>query len=929
MITQIMLVPILALLYIAVLFVIAGWGDRAARAGRPQGGAWTYTLSLAVFCTAWTFFGSVGQAASYGLVFLPFYLGPTLAMFLSPFILQKMLRIAKAYGITSIADFMAARYGKRSKLGAVATLAALVGLMPYLAVQLKSIAISIDVLVQHAAGVGIPSVANDTAMYVAVGLGLFSIMFGTRQVDATQRHPGLMLAVAFESLIKIHLFLAVGIFVVWGIYGGPSDLFAHVSAAGLADMWTFKNTGMSGTEWLLMTLASGLAFMFLPRQFQVAVIENQDPSHLTRASWALPAYLLLITVFVLPIALASLLQGVPHHDLAVLELPLNNDAFGVAIAAFLGGMSAAISMVVVETLALSTMVSNDLVLPILLKAKWRGLNGQSDLGRLLVLIRRLAIVVIMAFAYLFFRLVGGGYPLAFLGIVSLVAAAQFGPPILLGLFWREANWRGALCGFCLGFGIWFYTLLLPTFVTSGLIDESFIDVGPFGIDYLRPHALFGLTTLYPPGHAIFWSLLLNVLGVVVVSLLSRSTGLDRSQAELFVDVWSRADATRMWRGEVRVRDLRDLLRRFVGAERTTALFAADARRIGPHLRVDGRADARLVQVAERQLARAVGAASARALIGSMVKGEFIGARTVSEILDETSQVIRYSRQLERKSEELERATRELRDANERLREVDRMKDDFMATVSHELRTPLTSIRAFSEIVRDNADLTPEEHHAFLGVVTREVERLGRLINDILDMSKIESSRMEWTIVPVSLPEIVGEAIDALSPVLDEHRIRLSLSLGDDDLVQADRDRLEQVVINLIGNAAKFARPGRGRVHIEIEQKADKVRLLIEDDGPGVAPEDREAIFGKFVQLRDRVRAKPHGSGLGLSISREIVTAFGGMLHVEESTLGGAAFVMTLRAAQRHPSKSLTQTLSLHDQAGETVGKVRLRQSRAF
>ena len=902
MTAKILLVPLLALLYIALLFAIAAWGDRAARAGRKIGGPWTYALSLAVYCSAWTFFGSVGQAASHGLAFIPFYLGAMLAMFLSPFVLQKVLRIAKAYGITSIADFLAARYGKRSRLGAVITLGALIGLMPYLAVQMKSIATAIDVLVEDAAGVGIPTIANDTALYVAIGLGLFSILFGTRQADATQRHPGLMLAVAVESFVKLNLFLAVGIFVVWGVYGGPSDLLANVSAAGLDKVLTYQYTGMTGMEWLLMTLASGLAFMFLPRQFQVAVIENQHSSHLARASWVMPAYLLLIVLFMLPIALAGLLEGLPRHDLTVLALPLNNGAFGVAVGAFLGGMSAAISMVVVETLALSTMVSNDLILPILVKMKWRGLNGESDLGQVVVLIRRLAIVVIIAFAYLFFRMVGGDYPLTFLGIVSLVAAAQFGPPILLGLFWREANWKGALCGFCLGFAMWFYTLLLPTFVTTGLIDQSFIDEGPFGITLLRPHAFLGLNGLYPPGNAIFWSLLLNVLGVMVVSLLSHSSGLDRSQAELFVDVWSRADATRMWRGEVRIRDLRNLLRRFVGVDRAAALVAADARRLGTHSHHDGFADARLVQTAERQLARVVGAASARALIGAMVKGEFIDARTVTQMLDESSQIIRSSRELERKSAELELATRELRNANERLRELDRLKDEFIATVSHELRTPLTSVRAFAEIVRDNADLTPEERDTFLSVVTRETERLSRLINDILDLSKIESGTMDWRIGAVSLEDTVNESVDALRPLVDEHKIHLTLDLGGGDRqVRADPDRLEQVIINLIGNAVKFVRPGRGRIEVSVGETPAGIVLTVEDDGPGVPPAKRDAIFEKFTQLGDGMTEKPDGSGLGLSISRQIIEAFGGTLRVEDSKLGGAAFIATLRPERAdHP-----------------------------
>jgi Na+/proline symporter/nitrogen-specific signal transduction histidine kinase len=902
MIAEILFVPLVALLYLALLFVIAAWGDRSNLQGRRLGGAWVYTLSLAVYCTAWTFFGSVGQATKSGLRFLPYYLGPTIAMFLSAFVLHKMLRIAKAYGITSIADFLAARYGKRSKLGVFATLVALIGMTPYLAVQLKSIATSIDVLVGNGVDRRVSPLADDTALYVAIGLAVFSILFGTRQVDATERHQGLMLAVAFESLVKILVFLAVGAFVVWGIYGGPVDLYDQASAADLLHLLTFEGTGLQALDWILLTLVSGLAFLFLPRQFQIAVIENHDPGHLARAAWAFPAYLLLITLFVMPIALASRLHGLPDGDLAVLDLPLRNGARELAIAAFLGGLSAAAAMVIVETVALSTMVSNDLVVPVLLRSGWLGANTDLDLSRLVVRIRRASIVLIIAVGYAFFRMVGSSFPLAELGMISFVAAAQFGPPILLGLYWRDANWVGALLGLCLGFCVWVYTLLLPTFAVAGILDSSFLESGPFGIDLLRPYAMLTIEGLSPAGHAIWWSLLLNVLGVVLGSLLSHSTGLDRTQAEMFVDVWSRADATRMWRGEVMIRDLRNLLQRFVGPERTAALFAADARRLGTRLPLEGRADARLVQSAERQLARVVGSASARALIGSMVKGEFIGSQSVIEILDETSEVIRYSRELERNSAELERATQDLRDANKRLRELDRLKDDFIATVSHELRTPLTSIRAFSEIVRDNPDLTEEERESFLGVVTRETERLTRLINDILDLSKIESGRMHWRISSVVLPNVVRDAIDATLPLLDGRRVELTRDLGSGDLiVQADPDRLEQVVINLIGNACKFVSADHGRVHVSIEQSEQQVSLRIEDDGPGVPPDQQEAIFGKFIQLGDRLTAKPDGTGLGLSISRQIIEAFGGTLHVEPSRLGGAAFVAVLRKG-KHPAE---------------------------
>ncbi|WP_235031398.1 sodium:solute symporter family transporter [Geminicoccus flavidas] len=492
MIGQMLFVPLLALAYLACMFAVAAYGDRAARLGRSLGGPWTYTLSLGVYCTTASYFGAIGVAMEGGLAFLPIFLGPVIAMFLSPLVLYKMLRIAKAYHITSIADFLAARYGKRSKLGILVSCIALIGVAPAIAVQLKGVATSIHLLSWGSVHEGAPFLATDTALYVALGLAAFTILFGTRQVDATERHQGMVLAVAFESVVKLVVMLAVGGYVLFWLYTGPSDLAAHVEAAGLDRLLTFDGTGMSGTDWLLMTLVGGLGFMFLPRQFQVAVVENQDPGHLTRASWALPAYLLLFLLFVLPLALAGILQEVPVPDLTILQLPLDHGAYALAVAVFLGGLSAAAAMVVVETIALATMVSNDLVLPFLLRTGWLSVAASADPSRLLLLIRRLAIVLIVLGGYLFYRLVGAHLTFIEFGVLSLLAAAQFGPPILFGMYWRDANWIGALIGLCLGFAVWCYTLLLPAFVMAGFLRRGAADPWSVRLRAAQPAQSAGL-----------------------------------------------------------------------------------------------------------------------------------------------------------------------------------------------------------------------------------------------------------------------------------------------------------------------------------------------------------------------------------------------------------------------------------------------------
>jgi signal transduction histidine kinase len=611
---------------------------------------------------------------------------------------------------------------------------------------------------------------------------------------------------------------------------------------------------------------------------------------------------------VLPIAFAgkALLAAAGDADLFVLRLPLAADRDWLAVAAYVGGLSAATAMVIVESVALSTMISNDLLMPVLLRLKPLGLSRRPDLSRLILNIRRGAVLALLLLGYAFSRAVGGQVGLVGIGLIAFTGVAQFAPPIVAGLYWREANLAGALAGLLGGVAVWAYTLVLPVMAEAGLLDRGFVALGPFGIGPLRPRALFGLDGLDPVAHAVLWSLAVNAALLALGSLMVRQGGLERVQATLFVDVDQQQQQQRsqqaatgglMWRGEAKVAALRELLARFLGSDRADIVFAMDRqRRGGRALPPEAPADAELVQLTERQLARAIGAASARIMVGSVVRGEVIGPGDLMEILDEASQVLEYSRQLEQKSLALEKATAELRDANERLRELDRLKDEFVATVSHELRTPLTSIRSFSEILLDTPDISEEERRHFLEIVVREADRLTRLINDVLDLSKIESGRMQWQVEDCDLREIVEESVAATSGLTAERRVELTTDLEPGRApVRCDRDRLIQVVVNLISNAAKFARNDGGRVLVLLSRAADGGTFVVrvEDNGSGVPEPYREAVFERFRQVGDLVRDKPKGTGLGLTISRQIVEHFGGRIWLEEASLGGAAICFTL------------------------------------
>ncbi|HZF73713.1 MAG TPA: sensor histidine kinase, partial [Gemmatimonadaceae bacterium] len=866
-----------------------------------------YALSLAVYATAWTFYGSVGRAASDGIGFLPIYLGPTLMIALWWLVMRKIIRISKNNRITSLADFIASRYGKSALLGGLVTVIAVIGILPYISLQLKAISTSYAILLHYPeismpASAGVGPLASDTAFWVAMILAAFTILFGTRHLNAAEHHEGMVAAIAFESLVKLLAFLAVGVFVTYGMFNGLGDIFSRVRASpDLAPLLT-PLEGVAGgyANWVWLTILSMLAIMFLPRQFQVAVIENKDERHLSKAIWLFPLYMIAINIFVLPIAFGGNLRfpgGGVDADTFVLTLPMAAKQEGLALLVFIGGLSAATGMVIVETIALSTMVCNDLLMPVLLRLKGLRLAERRDLTALLLGIRRGAIVLILLLGYLYFRLAGEAYALVSIGLVSFAAVAQFGPALLAGIFWKGGTRDGAFWGLVAGFTVWGYTLLLPALVRSGWLPIALLEHGPWGIELLKPLQLFGLAGLDQITHAMIWSMIANGGAYVAISLLGTRDAQEARQASVFVDAYRQAETpgASFWRGTASASELHRLLTRFIGAESADAAFREFAR--GRNLDWPAsalQADANLVHFVEMQLAGAIGAASAHIMVASAVKEEALTIEEVREMLDEASQVIVYSHRLEQKSRELERATEELRTVNERLKELDRLKDDFVATVSHELRTPLTAIRTFSQILRDNPDLDPAERARQLGIVINESERLTRLINQILDISKLESGNVEWHPGPVDMKEIVEDTVAAMSELFKERRVDLRTRIPERvPLVTADLDRMVQVMLNLLSNAAKFCDPQQGRVEIALSEDSRFLRVDVMDNGPGIDVADQEVIFDKFRQAGDPAADMPRGSGLGLHISRRIVELLGGRIWVVSARGDGTCFSFTL------------------------------------
>jgi len=888
----------IAIAYLLSLFAIAWFVERGGRrASKLSGSSIVYTLSLAVYCSSWTFNGGVGRAAINGFDFLPIYLGPTLAFCLGPILIRRMLRVSKANQITSIADLIGARFGRSGGLAALVTIIAVIGLIPYIALQLKSIAQGFAVLTATSPDPATQPLVFDTALWATAILAVFAMLFGSRSIHPGEHHPGMVVAVAVESILKLLSLTIIGLFVVYGLFHGFGDLFGKAAAVPDLGVLFSPAPGRYGYSWIAMTLLAMLASFCLPRQFQVMVVENVDERHLDRAVWQFPLYLLVINIFVLPIALAGrlLVPGAGNPDTLVLALPLFGNQPVVALIAFLGGLSAAASMVVVETTALSIMVCNDVVMPALLRIRALGLAQRADLTQLLLWVRRGAMLGVMALGYLYMRHDAAEVTLVSIGLMSFVAVAQFAPALIGGLFWRGAVKSGAIAGISAGFIVWCYTLLVPSFTQIPAV-AAFVATGPFGIDLLRPYALFGLGGLDPVTHATFWSLLANVGGLVGASILTQQRPVDRAHAALFVDPDAPAEAARIWRRTGLIPDLNSLAARFLGRERTSAAFASWARERGLDPATAVRADAETVLFYERLLASVIGAASARVLVGAIVEEEPLGVDEIMRILDETSRVIEANRRLEEKSEALESATAELRQANARLKELDRLKDDFIATVNHELRTPLASIRAFSEIVRDHPDLDDAQRHEFLRIVVHETERLTRLIGQLLDLSRMAEGGPPAKLVPVDLVEVAKDSIAAMQQMFASREIALSTSIDlRRAMVQGDHDRLVQVLINLLGNAAKFAPAGRGAASLSLQRVGRDFAFAVRDNGPGIAPEDRAVVFERFRQLGDTMNSKPEGAGLGLAISQRIIIQHGGRISIEDAPGGGAVFRVELPA----------------------------------
>ncbi|EKF75882.1 Na-solute symporter/sensory box histidinekinase [Alcanivorax hongdengensis A-11-3] len=632
---------LLALGYVLVLFLIAWWGDRAARRGhRLVNNAWTYSLGLGVYCTSWTYYGAVGEAATNGWNYLPIYLGPIITVLLGGSLIYKLVSVGQQHHITSIADFLAARYGKSRQLAVLVTLVAIIGVLPYIALQLKAVTLSFERVVGdgHSAGV-------NTALLVAALMAGFTLLFGTRHIDATEHQSGLMLAVSFESFIKLVAFLVVGLFCLFGLFDGPWDLWQQVVSRPPV-LHTFEPTLFS-QSFVTALLLSMVAILCLPRQFHAGVVENNDLGHLRTTRWVLPLYLFLFALFVLPVVAAGMInqpQLIGQADSYMLSLPLAEGNGLMSLIAFIGGIAAATGMVIVSTVALAIMLTNEILLPVWVQYRIQGRAELSDLSGQLRFLRRLSVVLLLGLAFLFHTLIDHFQGLARIGLISFAAVAQFAPALLGALYWRRGHKHGALIGLLLGFAVWVYCLLLPV-----MLPKDWVLVlnqhGLLGLGVLRPHALFGIEGLEPLTHGVFWSLALNTAAYIYFSRRSRADALDEAQATRFVDMptdWWREG---MGHPSITTAELLEVCERGLGSPRAGPLFFDYMRRRGVSEELELPAPLHLVRYVERLLAGTMGASTARIVMGSLLSKQHTRHADVVRMMDEASELIQFNHQL--------------------------------------------------------------------------------------------------------------------------------------------------------------------------------------------------------------------------------------------------------------------------------------------
>ncbi|SDG74301.1 sensor histidine kinase [Psychroflexus sediminis] len=885
----------LIFVYLGILFLIAFFAEKN-KGSKLVSHPVVYALSLAVYCSAWTYYGSVGMAAKSGVEFLTIYLGPIIAAPLWIVLLKKIIQLSKVYKVSSIADFISLRYGNSRSLGALVTLVCAASIIPYISLQLKAISETFEIVSTSSLGIEGSSVITDSTFYIALILAIFASFFGTLALDASKHRTGVMFSIAVESVLKLSFFLIVGVYVTYFVFDGTSDIYKQAKLGlDLNELSTIK--GLSGgINWYFSVALSFLAIFLLPRQFQASVVEFTNRKQLKTSIWFFPLYLLLFNVFVIFIAWGGMLilGDQSKADYFTLLIPLYFEEYWLAILVFLGGLSAVISMVVVSTVALSTMLSNNLIIPYgFIKNLTQSKSFKNE--KTIKNIRRLCVFSSIILAYLLYALFDPKVSLFSIGLISFLIIAQLAPSFFIGMFWNRGSALGSKVGIILGMLIVGFTYLLPFITENVLSQNSFAEQGLYGIDLLKPYALFGVDLLNPVNHALYWSLLLNTGAYLVLSVVKKGNYRERNYGEMFVNsekVVELKENAYVWKGEAYVEDIQNILIRFLGEAKAKKALNVFRKRyqVNPEEKL---ADARFINFSERLLTGAVGSASAKILISNVAKEKPVSLVEVLKILEENKETISVNKSLEEQSQKLIKLTSDLKSANEELKLQDQLKDDFLDTVAHELKTPITSIKASSEVLTEDDDMPFELRQKFLNNIIQDTERLNALINDILDLEKMASGRDELNITSEALNTCIQDAIDGISSIAERKHIEVNFENKTQIEAEFDYSKMLQVFTNLLSNSLKFVSENEGRIEVLLEENSEEITIKIRDNGKGIPEGDFDLIFKKFYQSKNQTFKKPVGSGFGLAICKQIVQMHCGEIYADPGLETGAEFIVKL------------------------------------
>ena len=875
------------ILYLALLFLVAHQAEKK-KSKIWVNNPYIYALSLAVYCTAWTYYGSIGVAVNDGLDYLPIYVGPIIIIPAWIYINRKIIRIARINKVSSIADFISLRYGNSRSFGAIITLVCIFGIIPYIGLQIKAISETFHLVTKTPIS---KALFTDNATYVVVLLALFSSYYGTRYVDASEKRLGIISAVALESFLKLIFLIVLGIFVTFFVFDGFSDIFQKASQ--FSD-FKAKNTfsGLEGSiNWIILSLISASAIFLLPRQFHTTIVENRQEKHLKTAIWFFPLYLLIFNIFVFPIAWGGRIIFDGHSVNPEFYSILIPQHFGnqlITVLVFLGGLSSSISMVIISSITLSIMLSNNLIIPYGWLDKFKSDNDIKN-TKSITNIRKISIFILIVTAFIFYKFFILQNSLYSVGLISFVVISQLGPSFFGAIFWRRGSYKGSVFGLIGGLIICYFGLIIPQYYFSynqefkGFLIEMYDWLSFFNIPYLD-----SISQIF------FWSILINMILFTVISLSQKGDYRERNFAEIYVDVdryIQNHENAFIWRGKAYVSDIRNILVKFLGEKKTEQAMRIFNLKYNIDTRTET-ADARFIKFSENLLSGRIGTASAKILIEGVTYEDKISLKEVLEILEESKENISLNKKLTEQSRELRQLSDELSSANENLIFKDKQKDDFLDSVAHELRTPLTAIRSAGEILANDDDIPLDIKREFLNNIITESDRLNEIINDILYLDKLEHGEITLNIKTNDIIETYQKALNPISHLLHQKNIHLSeVNLLTETKFEYDEARLIQVFQNILGNALKFT-DVQGTIQAKFQEKDNQLIIRIFNTGKQIPEDDLNLIFDKFYQSRNQNIRKPLGSGLGLAICRKIMQAHKGNISAENNGLG-VSFVLKL------------------------------------